>query len=47
MSKSKRIKELKNQIHMLEKHMEVCAYGKSELLELTSMQEELAKLEGE
>lgn len=47
MDKEKRIEELENEISLLENQMEVCAYGKEELLELMSMQEELAKLEGE
>lgn len=45
--KEKRAEELKGQIQELENEMEVCSYGSTELYELESMYEELAKLEKE
>ena len=40
-------KELNNKIQELKNKMEVCAYGKEELLELKSLEEELDRLETE
>lgn len=45
--KEKQVEELRGQIEELENEMEVCAYGRTELYELASMYEELAKLEKE
>ena len=43
MSSKQKIKELKRQIRYEEKRISCCAYGKSDLLHLYSLKEELDK----